>query len=74
MAVFDSKDGQLAQNVLLADTSRMRLLGETQVDFDQQQVNMILRPQAKRAQIFGLSTPVQVSGSFEDFKIGVASG
>ncbi|GDY28030.1 hypothetical protein AHAT_39200 [Agarivorans sp. Toyoura001] len=74
VAVFDSKDGQLAQNVLLADTSRMRVLGETQVDFDQQQVNMILRPQAKRAQIFGLSTPVQVSGSFEDFKIGVASG
>lgn len=74
VAAFDSDNGQLVQNVLLADTSRMRVLGETEVDFKQQQVKMVLRPKAKRAQIFGLSTPVQVSGSFEDFKVGVASG
>lgn len=74
VAAFDSDNGQLVQNVLLADTSRMRVLGETEVDFKQQQVKMVLRPKAKRAQIFGLSTPVQVSGSFEDFKIGIASG
>ncbi|WP_406608936.1 AsmA family protein [Agarivorans sp. JK6] len=74
VAAFDSNDGELVQNVLLADTSRMRVLGETEVDFKQQQVKMVLRPKAKRAQIFGLSTPVQVTGSFEDFKIGIASG
>ncbi len=74
VAAFDSNDGQLVQNVLLADTSRMRVLGETEVDFKQHQVKMVLRPKAKRAQIFGLSTPVKVTGSFDDFKIGIASG
>ncbi|WP_221076738.1 AsmA family protein [Agarivorans aestuarii] len=74
VAAFDSDNGKLVQNVLLADTSRIRVLGETEVDFKQQQVKMVLRPKAKRAQIFGLSTPVQVTGSFEDFKIGIVSG
>jgi len=74
VAAFDSHDGQLAQSVLLADTSRMRVLGETEVDFKQQQLSMLLRPKAKRAQIFGLATPVQVSGSFDDFKVGIARG
>ncbi len=74
VAVFDGKDGQLEQHVLLADTSRMRVLGETEVDFKQRQLSMLLRPKAKRAQIFGLATPVQVSGSFDDFKIAIANG
>ncbi|UPW17077.1 AsmA family protein [Agarivorans sp. TSD2052] len=74
VAVFDGDHGELTKNVLLADTSRMRVLGEASIDFKQQQVNMVLRPQAKRAQIFGLATPIQVSGSFEDFNVGVANG
>ncbi|WP_026973018.1 AsmA family protein [Aliagarivorans marinus] len=74
VGVFNGEQGVLDQNILLADTSRMRVVGQTEVDFGEQTLSLVLRPQAKRAQIFSLETPVQVKGSFDDFKIGVASG
>ncbi|MGH8760349.1 MAG: hypothetical protein ACREVW_12670, partial [Burkholderiales bacterium] len=33
-----------------------------------------LRPQAKTAQFLSLATPVQVSGTFKNFKVGVSAG
>jgi hypothetical protein len=71
---FSLRDGKLAQDAILMDTSRMRVRGEGRVDFGSEQVYLLLAPKAKEAQFFSLATPVQVNGSFTDFKVGLAPG
>jgi len=43
-------------------------------DFGTETLNLRMRPQAKTAQFLSLATPIQVSGTFKDFKIGVSPG
>lgn len=74
VGIFNADQGVMGQNVLLADTSRMRVIGRTDLDFKSRNLRMVLTPQAKRAQIFSLETPIQVTGDFEAFKVGVAGG
>jgi uncharacterized protein involved in outer membrane biogenesis len=71
---FDLKDGRLQQEAILMDTSRMRVKGEGWVDFGAERLFLRLAPKAKTAQFFSLATPVQVTGSFTDFKVGLAPG
>jgi hypothetical protein len=71
---FDLRDGKLTPDAILLDTSRMRVGGEGRVDFDSEQLYLRLAPKAKEPQFFSLATPVQVSGTLTDYKIGVAPG
>ena len=71
---FDLRDGKLTQDAILMDTSRMRVTGEGGADFGRESVSLRLAPKPKSPQFFSLATPVQVNGSFTDFKIGVAPG
>jgi uncharacterized protein involved in outer membrane biogenesis len=71
---FDLKDGILTHQAILMDTSRMRVSGQGRVDFPEERLLFKLAPQAKTAQFFSLSTPVQVTGSFTNFKVGLAPG
>ena len=52
----------------------MRVTGKGSADFGTETLNLRLRPQAKTAQFLSLATPVQVTGTFRDFKIGVSPG
>jgi len=52
----------------------MRVTGKGSADFGTETLNLRLRPQAKTAQFLSLATPVQVTGTFTDFKIGVSPG
>ena len=74
VGTFKLQDGQMDDNLLMLDTSKMQVLGHSQVDFTHEKINLVLVPRAKTAQIFGLSLPVMVSGSFNDFGFGVPSG
>lgn len=74
VGTFKLEDGQMNDNVLMLDTSRMQVLGHSEVDFTHEQISLVLVPRAKTAQIFGLSLPVMVTGSFNDFGFGVPSG
>lgn len=71
---FTLRDGKLTQDAIFMDTSRMRVTGEGGADFAQESVNMRLAPKPKSPQFFSLATPVQVSGTFTGFKVGVAPG
>ncbi len=71
---FDLRDGKLVERTILLDTSRMRVVGAGEADFAREKFQLQLRPQAKKAQFLSLATPIQVSGPFDDFKIGVAPG
>jgi hypothetical protein len=71
---FDLRNGILTHQAILLDTSRMRVSGQGRVDFPDERLVFKLAPQAKTAQFFSLSTPVQVTGSFTDFKVGLVPG
>jgi uncharacterized protein involved in outer membrane biogenesis len=71
---FELSNGKLADRTILLDTSRMRVTGTGTADFAQENFALHMRPQAKTAQFLSLATPIQVSGPFNDFKIGVSPG
>ncbi len=71
---FDLRDGKLAQDLIVIDTSRMRVGGTGRVDFDSETLEFRLAPRAKTAQFFSLATPIAVSGKLTDYRIGVAPG
>ncbi|MGQ0578919.1 MAG: AsmA family protein, partial [Betaproteobacteria bacterium] len=71
---FELNDGKLVDKTILLDTSRMRVTGKGSADFGAETLYLRMRPQAKTAQFLSLATPIQVSGTFNNFKIGVSPG
>jgi uncharacterized protein involved in outer membrane biogenesis len=71
---FELHDGKLVDRTILLDTGRMRVTGKGSADFGTETLNLRLRPQAKTAQFLSLATPIQVSGTFRDFRIRVSPG
>jgi uncharacterized protein involved in outer membrane biogenesis len=71
---FDLDDGKLVDRLILLDTSRMRVTGKGAANFSDETLDLRMRPQAKKAQFLSLATPIRVSGTFDDFKIGVSPG
>ncbi len=71
---FALNDGKLRQKQLLIDTSRMRVTGSASVDFAAESLRLRLQPQAKTAQFLSLATPIEVGGTFNEFKVGANPG
>ncbi|CAB1075391.1 hypothetical protein JY97_09555 [Alkalispirochaeta odontotermitis] len=71
---FDIKDGEMKQNAIFADTTKMQVGGKAKVNFKTQEVYLAMAPKAKKAEFFSLATPIQVKGNFSDYKIGVQPG
>jgi uncharacterized protein involved in outer membrane biogenesis len=72
IARFDLRDGTLTQDKILMDTSRMRVSGQGMVNFNTEALAFRLVPTAKSPQFFSLATPVGVTGTITNFKIGVS--
>lgn len=71
---FKLEKGILKEKQLQIDTSRMRVNGVVLADFKTEEIYAKLRPQAKEVQFLSLSTPVQVTGKFDNFNIGLSAG
>ena len=71
---FTLNDGVLTDRGILLDTTRVRVRGTGRVDFRDESIAMRLQPQPKQAQFFSLATPIEVSGTVTDPKIGVNAG
>ena len=71
---LDVEDGRMSDKALLLDTTQMQVKGETRVDYHTDEVYLRLVPDAKEPQFFSLSTPIEVSGHFDDFELGVSFG
>ncbi len=74
VARFGLDNGKLTQRELVIDTSQMRVTGQSSVNFSDEKLSMRLQPQAKTAQFLSLATPIEVSGSFSNFQVGVRPG
>jgi len=72
VARFDLADGIMDEKALLLDTTEMVVHGDARVDFRKERFRAALTPEPKEAEVLSLQTRVDVSGGFEDFRIGVA--
>jgi uncharacterized protein involved in outer membrane biogenesis len=73
-ARFDLRDGKLADDGLLIDTSRIRVNGRGRVDFADDTLAFRFEPRAKEPQPFSLATPIEVTGTLTDFHVGPSVG
>ncbi len=72
VARFDLLDGIMTERALLLDTTGMVVRGAASVDFKERQLEAVFGPESKKPALFSLQTPVAVTGSFQDPRIGVA--
>lgn len=70
---FEVKDGVMRPKKLIVDTGKIRIAGTGEVDLRNETVDLTLAPKAKSPTFFTLETPVNVSGSFSDFGVGVTA-
>jgi uncharacterized protein involved in outer membrane biogenesis len=71
---FTLQDGKLSHKRIIVDTSRMRAIGKGNADFNTEQLQFRIKPRAKTPQFLSFAIPVEVSGSFDDFSVGVRAG
>ena len=68
------KEGQLTPNIILIDTTKIRICGKGQVDFKKETIDLKMAPTPKKPEFFSLATPVEVRGNFDDFGVGIQAG
>ncbi|KIX15019.1 AsmA family protein [Dethiosulfatarculus sandiegensis] len=68
------QNGKATQEDIILDTSQMRVRGQAEMDFNTGKIWLRLEPAAKKPQFFSLATPIEVKGSFKDFKAGIPTG
>lgn len=68
------KDGLLKPDVFLIDTTKIRICGKGQVDFNNEQILLKMTSTPKRAEYFSLATPIEVKGQLSDFGVGIQAG
>jgi len=64
-------NGKLSEKSILIDTSRMRVTGKGGVDFAAEKIQLYVQPRAKTPQFLSFAIPIEVSGGFNDFSVGV---
>jgi AsmA family protein len=70
---FVLADGKLSDKSILIDTSRMRVSGKGSVDFTAGEIHFHVQPRAKTPQFLSFAIPIELSGSFDDFSVGVSA-
>jgi len=68
------EDGYLESDVLVIDTTRVRICGKGWADFRKKKLSLEVAPSPKKPEFFSLATPISIQGDFEDFGLGIAPG
>ena len=71
---FDVEDGLMKSRTTLLDTTTTVIRGRGTINLKAKELDLRVWPQAKREKFFSVSAPVSVTGSFEEFQIGVEPG
>ena len=71
---FRLENGIMTAEQVAVDTSRIRICGEGEINFNDETFDLVATPRAKRPEFFSLATPVAVKGEFDDFRIGMKQG
>jgi uncharacterized protein involved in outer membrane biogenesis len=68
---FVLNDGRMSEKTILIDTSRMRVAGKGEADFKAEDIHLYVQPRAKTPQLLSFPLPIELSGKFSDFHVGV---
>jgi len=71
---FDLREGQLREERLVIDSTRLRARGSARVDLRNGVLAIQMQPSPKQPQFFSLQTPVEVTGRVDDFRVGLPAG
>ena len=74
VARFDVEDGVMHAKNAFLDSTEVIVRARGDIDLGQRQLDLLVAPQSKREKFLSVSTPIAVTGSFDDFQIGVAPG
>ncbi|MCV2353337.1 AsmA family protein [Paucibacter sp. B2R-40] len=74
VARFDLKDGKLTEDNLTIDTTRVRVRGSGFANLATDELSFVFRPRAKGFALFRLQTPLRVSGTLNNQRIGIQRG
>jgi uncharacterized protein involved in outer membrane biogenesis len=64
--LLDIEDGELTEELLLVDSTKVWMRGNLKVSFPNKTVSLVLVPKSKKAKLFSLQAPVRVGGTFDD--------
>ncbi|MDX1375279.1 MAG: AsmA family protein, partial [Burkholderiales bacterium] len=73
VGVFDVDKGVMKSRALFVDTTRLRIMGNLDVDLAARTLDGGLRPRPKQPRLFSVSTPVDISGTFDRPKVSLAT-
>jgi hypothetical protein len=71
VALLDAEQGQLKEEFLALDTTKVWVNGNLDVSFPYQTVKLSLFPQSKTARMFSLQTPIRVAGDFDQMRLKI---
>ncbi len=74
VSLLNVDDGKLQEEFFAVDSTKVWLKGNLAVDFATESVDLKLFPHAKKPRIFGIETPIQIKGSFDEHQAGIAPG
>ncbi len=69
VGVFDIDKGIMRSRALFLDTTRLRIMGNLDVDLAARSLDGGLRPRPKNPRLFSVTTPVNISGTFDAPKV-----
>jgi hypothetical protein len=69
VGVFDIDKGIMKSRALFLDTTRLRIMGNLDVDLAARSLDGGLRPYPKNPRLFSVTTPVNISGTFDAPKV-----
>jgi len=68
---FDLEQGALSSQALIVDTTNTRALGWAEADFATERLHLRFVPRHKQPRLFSLAIPVEVRGTFSDYRIAL---
>jgi hypothetical protein len=71
-AALDVKSGIGSVSTFVFDTEESRITGGGRVDFRNERVDVILRPEAKKPGVLSIRGPIHIQGPFRDLDFAVA--
>jgi uncharacterized protein involved in outer membrane biogenesis len=71
VASFSVDEGVMRSRTVMLDTTNVIVRGRGSIDIANRTLDLIVAPQAKREKFFSMSTPVAITGPWDDFQVGV---
>jgi hypothetical protein len=73
VGVFDIGNGQMKSRALFVDATRLRIIGNLDIELRSGALSGALRPHPKNPSLFSVNTPVTIGGTLDAPTVGLAT-